>query len=51
MRALAAAGLKMEIDFHRQTVSAWVPAPWHQQTWLAVRRVASGFATEPVRWE
>jgi hypothetical protein len=51
MRALAAAGLKMEIDFRRRTVSVWVPGPWHQQIWLTVRRVASGFATEPVRWE
>jgi hypothetical protein len=50
MRALAAAGLKLEIDFRRQTVSVWVPAPWRQQAWLTARRLASGFATEPVRW-
>jgi hypothetical protein len=51
MRALAAAGLRIEIDFRRQTVSAWVPAPGQQRIWLAVRRVASRFTTEPVRWE
>jgi hypothetical protein len=50
MRALAAAGLKIEIDFPRQTVSVWVPASWRRQIWLTVRRVASGFATEPLLW-
>jgi hypothetical protein len=50
MRAMVAAGLKLAIDFRRQTVSVWVPAAWYQQAWLTVRRVASGFAPEPVRW-
>ncbi len=51
MRALESAGPKVLIDFAGRTVSVWVPGTWHRKAWLAVRRAASGLATEPIGWE
>jgi hypothetical protein len=50
MRAIEEAGLRVLIDCAGGTVSVWVPGPWRRKAWLFVRRVASGFATEPVLW-
>lgn len=51
MRALESAGLKVLIDFAHQIVSVWVPGTWRSAAWLLMRRVASGWATEPIVWE
>ena len=51
MRALEWSGLRVLIDFGRQTVSVWVPGPWYRKAWLFVRRIPSGFAVTPAGWE
>jgi hypothetical protein len=51
MRALESAGLKVLIDFAGRTVSVWVPSTWRSKAWLLVRRLATGWATEPIAWE
>lgn len=50
MQALEASGLKILIDFAGETVSVWVPAPWHRNAWLSMRRLASGFSLVPDPW-
>ena len=50
LRALHRAGVRLQIDFARATVSLWTPGPWHQRLSLIVRRVLSGYATVPPPW-
>jgi hypothetical protein len=50
MRALRRAGVRVQIDFTRGTVSLWVPGPWLQGLWLFSRRTLSGYATRPMPW-
>lgn len=50
MRALRRAGLCLQIDFVRSTVSVWVPAPWPRRLAVTVRRCLSGFRTLPAPW-
>jgi hypothetical protein len=50
MRVLLRAGVKVQIDCARATVSVWTPGPWYQSLSLELRRLVTGFATVPVRW-
>jgi hypothetical protein len=51
MRALENSGLRFMIDFAGETVSVWVPGPWHRKAWLFLGRVASPFSTLPPAWK
>jgi hypothetical protein len=50
MRALLRAGLKVQIDFGKATLSVWTPGPWHRTVTLWLRRALSGFARVPMPW-
>jgi hypothetical protein len=50
LRALLRAGLKVQIDFARATVSLWTPGPWYRGLSLGLRRLLTGYAKLPVRW-
>jgi hypothetical protein len=51
LRALMRAGLRVQIDFARATVSLWTPGLWYQGIWLLLRRTLSGYATVPMPWQ
>jgi hypothetical protein len=50
MRALQRAGLRLAIDFRRETVSVWTPGSLLQGLGRFVRRLPSGFAVVPPSW-
>ena len=50
MGALLRAGLKVQIDFARATVSIWTPGSWPENVTLLWRRLLSGRSTLPPLW-
>lgn len=50
LRALHRAGVLLQIDLARATVSLWTPGPWYQNLFLFLRRARSGFSTLPPPW-
>jgi hypothetical protein len=50
LRALHRAGVILQINLARATVSLWTPGPWHQNLALFLRRALFGFATLPPPW-
>jgi hypothetical protein len=50
MEALHGAGLRVAIDFRRETVSVWTPGSLLHGIGRFVRRVPSGFALTPPSW-
>jgi hypothetical protein len=50
MRALLRAGVRVQIDFARATVSVWVPGSWSRCLAVSLRRSLTGFRTLPVHW-
>lgn len=49
-RLLIRAGLRADIDYGRQCLSAWIPAPWLTSRLQFSLRLARGFARSPVAW-
>jgi hypothetical protein len=50
MRALHGAGLRLTIDFRRETVSVWTPGSLVHGLGRFVRRLPAGFAVVPPGW-
>lgn len=47
VRLLLRAGLKVQTDFARATVSVWTPGSWRDSLTVTMRRLATGFARRP----
>lgn len=48
IRSLQRAGLKIEVDFVRLTLSLWTPGAWHTNLGCWLRRLPDSFATIPL---
>jgi hypothetical protein len=49
-QALRRSGVKVHLDFYRDTLSLWIPATWARTMGVAARRWLNLCTREPVRW-
>ena len=50
-RLLSRAGIRLEVDYRRRTLSLWLPASRFDSLAQWPRRLFSGYAAQPIVWQ